>query len=191
MLVVLLVLGIPILVVIYKICAGLKVEEPRKKKKSKKEEAEEADDPMAWFAGKLNEMAMAREEAKAAKKQEAQGLTPHGLWDMLDLNKDGLLSMGEFKKGVQKNESLQYLLCAGKNSDVTTMKAVFKKMHVRHPFAFAIQPTMPVVSCETVVRAERDDASVCLWRVPLLPAGPSQRRGTDHQGALLGVLECS
>ena len=131
LLMVLLVMGIPIVFVIYKICAGLKVEEPRKKKKNKKEEEEDADDPMAWFAGKLNEMAIAREEKKAAKQQEGKGLTPNDLWNMLDANKDGLLSMGEFKKGVQKNESLQYLLFTGKNPDVSTMKAVFRTMHVR------------------------------------------------------------
>ena len=66
---------------------------------------------MVWFAGKLNEMAMAREEAKAAKKQEAKGLTPDDLWNMLDLNKDGLLSMGEFKKGVQKNDAGRWKRC--------------------------------------------------------------------------------
>lgn len=206
LLVVLLVMGIPIVFVIYKICAGLKVrplsvvlsvcpsdcpsdslylsvclsiylslclatypsvcplnaehrwtsgvaqvEEPRKKKKSKKEDAEEADDPMAWFAGKLNEMAMAREEAKAAKTQEAKGLTPDDLWNMLDLNKDGLLSMGEFKKGVQKNDSLQYLLFTGNNPDVATMKAVFKKMHVRRPRSRLQSdppcPRVPVHNC--------------------------------------------
>ena len=50
---------------------------------------------------------------------------------MLDANKDGVLSMGEFKKGVQKNDSLQYLLFTGNNPDVATMKSVFKQMHVR------------------------------------------------------------
>ena len=93
LMVVLLLAGLPFVFVVYKICAGLRVEEPRKKKKTKKEQAEEADDPMAWFAGKLNDMAVAREEAKAAQSQEAKGPTPEDLWNMLDANKDGIVDI--------------------------------------------------------------------------------------------------
>lgn len=132
MLIVLVLVGVPFVFIIYKICAGLKADEPKsRKKKSKKELEEEADDPMAWFAGKLNDMAMKREEAKVEKKQGGN-VTPEQLWTMLDANKDGILSMGEFKKGVMKNESLQYLLFTGNNPDVKTMKAVFKNMHDLH-----------------------------------------------------------
>eukprot|EP01046_Picozoa_sp_COSAG06_P024813 COSAG06_NODE_2046_length_7748_cov_7.658779_7_plen_212_part_00 len=145
MLIVLVLVGVPFVFIIYKICAGLKADEPKsRKKKSKKELEEEADDPMAWFAGKLNDMAMKREEAKVEKKQGGN-VTPEQLWTMLDANKDGILSMGEFKKGVMKNESLQYLLFTGNNPDVKTMKAVFKNMHVSdtRAFALALAPARP------------------------------------------------
>lgn len=143
MLIVLVLVGVPFVFIIYKICAGLKADEPKsRKKKSKKELEEEADDPMAWFAGKLNDMAMKREEAKVEKKQGGN-VTPEQLWTMLDANKDGILSMGEFKKGVMKNESLQYLLFTGNNPDVKTMKAVFKNMHVSDTRAFALAPARP------------------------------------------------
>lgn len=156
--------GLPFVFVVYKICAGLRVEEPRKKKKTKKEQAEEADDPMAWFAGKLNDMAVAREEAKAAQSQEAKGLTPEDLWNMLDANKDGILSMGEFKKGVQKNNSLQYLLFTGNNPDVATMKSVFKQMHVRRQtlLTFSQLVMSPAfTSLQNSVRSYR--ARCCAW----------------------------
>jgi hypothetical protein len=145
MLIVLVLVGVPFVFIIYKICAGLKADEPKsRKKKSKKELEEEADDPMAWFAGKLNDMAMKREEAKVEKKQGGN-VTPEQLWTMLDANKDGILSMGEFKKGVMKNDSLQYLLFTGNNPDVKTMKAVFKNMHVSdtRAFALALAPARP------------------------------------------------
>ena len=134
---------------------------------------------------------MAREEAKAAEKQEAKGLTPDDLWNMLDLNKDGLLSMGEFKKGVQKNDSLQYLLFTGNNPDVATMKAVFKKMHVRRLRSRLQSSQLSSCLCTADVLLAERDACVSVRLFSLLPAGPSPGRGTDHQGALSRVLEYS
>jgi hypothetical protein len=186
MLIVLVLVGVPFVFIIYKICAGLKADEPKsRKKKSKKELEEEADDPMAWFAGKLNDMAMKREEAKVEKKQGGN-VTPEQLWTMLDANKDGILSMGEFKKGVMKNESLQYLLFTGNNPDVKTMKAVFKNMHVSdtRAFALALAPARPASPSsspsrppEAALRArDRHTLSASLLRCRSC-AGPPQGRG--------------
>jgi hypothetical protein len=60
------------------------------------------DDPMAWFAGKLQDIALAGEKAKAHAAEEGEGMTSAQLWEIADSNGDGMLTMGEFKRGARQ-----------------------------------------------------------------------------------------
>ena len=128
---------VPVFYLLFKMVTAMTLDDqkPPKKQKGKhgKAEPEPApDDPMAWFAGKLQDIATSGERAKAAAAEEGAGFSPEELWKVVDSNGDGLLSMGEFKRGVQSSETLQNMLFTSNRPDVKLMKTVFKEMQDVH-----------------------------------------------------------